>query len=103
MLSEQVDQRLQTLHPDIHAHLGAIIDLAPSATDPLLLNLCSSYIDAALSSLNLSVKVGGLVVKLCSGSGESDPRRLNLERQVLQWWGISRHFAMIETQLDAFS
>ena len=48
MLSEQVDQRLQTLHPDIHAHLGAIIDLAPSATDPLLLNLCSSYIDAAL-------------------------------------------------------
>ena len=60
MLSEQVRSRLQELHPDIAIQLDTIIELAPESTDPQLLALCSSYVDAALRLENWTPPSAGL-------------------------------------------
>lgn len=60
MLSQQVQSRLQELHPDIATRLDTIIGLAPESTDPQLLALCSSYVDAALRNEDWTPPSAGL-------------------------------------------
>ena len=48
MLESQTIARLEALQPETTAELCNIMRLAPEATDAQLLELCASYIDAAL-------------------------------------------------------
>tara|TARA_B110000977_G_scaffold97506_1_gene128430 strand:+ start:634 stop:1002 length:369 start_codon:yes stop_codon:yes gene_type:complete len=48
MLSNNIFSQLETLHPNIASELSVMIDLAKKSTDTELLELCKSYIDAAL-------------------------------------------------------
>jgi hypothetical protein len=48
MLSNNVFSQLEILQPNIASELSAMIDLAQKSTDTQLLELCKSYIDAAL-------------------------------------------------------
>jgi hypothetical protein len=48
MLSSNISSCLEQLQPTIATQLHNIIALAQQATDPKLLALCSTYIDAAL-------------------------------------------------------
>lgn len=48
MLATETLNRLEKLQPDITKQLHTITQLAPQTTDPELLALCQSYIDATL-------------------------------------------------------
>lgn len=63
MISSAVMTRLEELQPDIAAQLHNITSLAPASTDASLLELCSSYIDAALRLQNWNPPQRGLTDK----------------------------------------
>lgn len=52
MLSNHIFSQIETLQPDIAPQLHNMMTLATEATDPQLLELCTGYIDAALSLQN---------------------------------------------------
>lgn len=52
MLSTKTFTSLEKLQPDIAKELHNIMHLAPNSTDAELLELCTSYIDAALRNQN---------------------------------------------------
>ncbi len=60
MLSHDTLARLRELHPAVAVELEKTIQLAREATDPGLLELCSSYVMAALRQQNWSPPAGPL-------------------------------------------
>lgn len=50
MLSQTLQQRLTTLHPEGSSALTRLSELAPASTDPALLDLCGSMVDALLDN-----------------------------------------------------
>jgi len=60
MLSAGLAANLKQLHPDIFAELDNIVGLSQQVTDPELLALCSSYIEAALLCLEWQPPARGL-------------------------------------------
>ena len=63
MLSTQVSARLEELHPSINSELNSIARAATDVVDPQLLELCSSYIDAALCQRDWAPPASGLTDK----------------------------------------
>lgn len=63
MLSPDVLGRLQSLHPAIASQLEEIVRLAPESADLQLLDLCSSYVDAALQQQDWTPPGGEMTEK----------------------------------------
>ena len=63
MLSPAIAKRLAALQPEITAELQSIVDLAQRSTDPEILALCTSYIEAALRCVDWRPPAAGLTDK----------------------------------------
>ena len=60
MLSAPVAQAIESLHPETSQYLGRMQALSQAAADPALLELCRSYMEAALRCENWQPSAGSL-------------------------------------------